>query len=118
MVMSVLLSNNVGLSVCTKRVLANFRRHFSEGIKYLFDKSNIVDHMDVTIRDVDEAVFRRFKGKAAERGIRMGEAATRAMQLFIVKDAKRPAGRGDTIRLSELTKRESDEEIDSLLYGK
>lgn len=74
--------------------------------------------MNVTIRDLDDAVFRRFKGKAAERGMKMGEAVTRAMQLYIGMDTKRSAKKGGTIRLSELTKGEADEEIDSLLYDK
>ena len=75
-------------------------------------------YMNVTVRDLDEKVFRRFKGKAAERGMKMGEAVTRAMQLYIGMDAKRQAKKGDTIRLSELTKGESEAEIDALLYDK
>ncbi len=77
-------------------------------------------YMNITVRDLNEAVFRKFKGKAAERGLRMGAAVTQAMQLFIAHEARKPLKRGDTIRLSDLTKgRDStSDEIDSLLYGK
>jgi hypothetical protein len=74
--------------------------------------------MNITVRDLDGDVFRRFKGKAAERGMKMGTAVTQAMQLFIAQGAKRAAKRGGTIRLSELANGEADEEIESLLYGK
>ena len=49
--------------------------------------------MNITVRDLNEEVFRRFKGKAAERGMRMGVAVTRAMQLFIARKPKGPKGR-------------------------
>lgn len=75
--------------------------------------------MNITVRDLNEEVFRRFKGKAAERGLKMGAAVTRAMQLFIAQEARKPGRKAGTIRLSDLTKGDStSEEIDSLLYGK
>jgi plasmid stability protein len=76
--------------------------------------------MNITVRDLNEEVFRRFKGKAAERGMKMGAAVTQAMRLFIAQEAQRNTRKAGTIRLSDLTKgRDStSEEIDSLLYGK
>lgn len=77
-------------------------------------------YMNITVRDLNESVFRKFKGKAAERGLKMGAAVTQAMQLFIAQEARKPIRRGDTIRLSDLTKGKdpTSDEIDSLLYGK
>lgn len=76
--------------------------------------------MNITVRDLNEAVFRKFKGKAAERGMKMGAAVTRAMQLFIAQEAQKQVRKAGTIRLSDLTKGSdsTSEEIDSLLYGK
>lgn len=76
--------------------------------------------MNITVRDLNEGVFRKFKGKAAERGMKMGAAVTQAMQLFITQEAKKPARKAGTIRLSDLTKGRdpTSDEIDSLLYGK
>jgi len=75
--------------------------------------------MNITVRDLNEEVFRKFKGKAAERGMKMGTAVTRAMQLFIEKDPARPAKKTGPKPLNwgkgaDLT----SEEVDSLLYGK
>jgi len=69
--------------------------------------------MNITVRDLSEDVFRKFKGKAAERGMKMGTAVAEAMQLFIEKDArksKRRPARG----LADST----SEEIDSLLSAR
>lgn len=70
--------------------------------------------MNVTVRNLDETVFRRFKGKAAERGMKMGTAMSHAMRLFIENGTtsqkrapkKQTWGRDST-----------NKEIDSLLYG-
>ncbi|MFH1107012.1 MAG: hypothetical protein V1787_03885 [Candidatus Micrarchaeota archaeon] len=35
--------------------------------------------MDVTLRNVDENAFRRFKARCAEKGVTMGEAVSRIM---------------------------------------
>jgi hypothetical protein len=74
--------------------------------------------MNVTVRNLNENVFRKFKGRAAERGLKMGEAVTLAMRLFIDNGSRKPGKNEGTIRLSELTRGSSEEEIDSLLYGK
>ncbi|MFQ6074634.1 MAG: hypothetical protein ACE5Z5_00670 [Candidatus Bathyarchaeia archaeon] len=39
--------------------------------------------MSVTIKDVDEGVFRNFKAEAVRHGLRMGEAASEAFRLWI-----------------------------------
>jgi hypothetical protein len=75
--------------------------------------------MNVTIRDLDAAVFRRFKAKAVEEGMKLGEALTQAMELWIRQRETKPR-----IRLSEIkpfdwveeTERVSIE-IDRTIYG-
>jgi hypothetical protein len=71
--------------------------------------------MNITVRDLDEAVFRKFKGKAAERGMKMGVAVSHAMRLFIEKDAA--AAKRTTKKPSSWNKDSTSKEIDSLLYG-
>ena len=46
--------------------------------------------MNVTIRGVDEAVYRRFKAKAIEEGMKLGEALTQAMELWIRQRSIKP----------------------------
>jgi hypothetical protein len=76
--------------------------------------------MNITVRGLNDEVFRKFKGKAAERGMKMGVAVTVAMRLFIAQEAKKSARKGGTIRLSDLTKGRdaTSEEVEALLYGK
>ena len=39
--------------------------------------------MSVTIKEIDERVFRNFKAEAARRGLKLGRAATEALRLWI-----------------------------------
>jgi len=48
--------------------------------------------MNLTIRDLDESVYRRFKAKAVEEGLRIGEAVTQAMELWIRQRSIKPKG--------------------------
>ena len=74
--------------------------------------------MNITVRDLNDEVFRRFKGRAAERGMKMGAAVTQAMQLFIARDAQK-SKRQALKRLQERGKPTdaTSKEIESLLYG-
>ncbi len=75
--------------------------------------------MNVTIRGVDEVVFRRFKAKAVEEGMKLGEALTQAMALWIRERSGKP--RGSLLEIKPFdwgpgTERASLE-IDAILYG-
>jgi len=39
--------------------------------------------VNITIRDLDEVVFKRFKAKAVEEGLKLGEALTHAMAMWV-----------------------------------
>jgi predicted nucleic acid binding AN1-type Zn finger protein len=43
----------------------------------------MVKSMNVTIRDVNESVFRKFKAKAVGEGMKLGQALTQAMEMWI-----------------------------------
>ena len=77
----------------------------------------------LTVRDVDEAIWRKFRAKTEEEGLKTGEALAEALGLWIEqKKAKRmgpdphrflkmegTVHTGQAVRWSE--------EIDQLLYG-
>lgn len=77
----------------------------------------------LTVRDVDEVVWRRFRAKIEEEGLRTGQALNEALNIWINKKErkrKRPDPRnflkvegiirpGKPVRWSE--------EIDKVLYG-
>lgn len=74
--------------------------------------------MQLSVKDVEEQVFREFRAESVREGFKVGKALTLAMRLWLEKRGKKPKmsilnlkardwGRG-TERLSE--------EIDSTIY--
>ncbi len=57
----------------------------------LYPEVTHVLHMDTTIRNIDPIVYKKLKTKAAEEGISIGEAVTRAITewLGLTKKKKR-----------------------------
>jgi hypothetical protein len=72
----------------------------------------------ITVRDVDERVFREFKAEAVKRGMTLGSALTLAMEKFksslAGKRAKLTAYK--PVAWGKGTERVS-EEVDAILYG-
>ncbi|MEM3506205.1 MAG: hypothetical protein QW589_04815 [Candidatus Bathyarchaeia archaeon] len=75
--------------------------------------------MNITVRGVDEAIFKKFKVKAIEEGMKIGEALTQAMEIWIKQITTKR-------RLSILEIKPFDwgektekasKEIDQILYG-
>ena len=50
----------------------------------------MVKSMNLTIRGLNESVFRKFKAKAVEEGMKLGEALTQAMDIWIRQIADKP----------------------------
>jgi len=76
--------------------------------------------MNITVRDLDEMVFKRFKAKTVEKGMKLGEALTQAMQMWIKRrSVKRRAYLTDIepFNWGEGTEKTSVV-IDQILYGK
>lgn len=46
--------------------------------------------VNVTIRGLDEAVYKRFKAKAVEEGMKLGEAIAQAMGMWIKHGSLKP----------------------------
>ncbi|MDE1865640.1 MAG: hypothetical protein KGH94_03335 [Candidatus Micrarchaeota archaeon] len=71
--------------------------------------------MNITVRDLNEEVFRKFKGKAAERGMKMGVAVAHAMRLFLENEVME--SKKQIPKQSKWSRDSTSKEIDSLLYG-
>jgi len=76
--------------------------------------------MNITIRDVDEKVFRRFKAEAVKEGLKLGSALTSAMKFWLEKKRESRPGKS----LLDLRPvdwgpgtEKSSTEIDETLYG-
>jgi len=75
--------------------------------------------MNVTIRKLDETVFRRFKARAIEEGMKLGEAVAQAMEMWLKQRIVRR--RASLIDIEPFNWGEGTEkvsvEIDQILYG-
>jgi hypothetical protein len=77
----------------------------------------------LTVRNIDEEIWRKFKAKTAEQKLRTGDALTEAMEVWIEEKENKKA-RPDPRNFSKLagfikTKKKVrwSEEIDKTLYG-
>jgi len=80
----------------------------------------MMNSVNITIRDLSEAVFRKFKAKAVEEGMKLGEAITQAMEMWIKQRTTEPRLgilQMKTSNWGEGTERASIE-VNRLLYGK
>ena len=75
--------------------------------------------MNITIRDLDERVYRRFKAKAVGEGVKLGDAVTQAMSLWLSETGARPRSKLGEIPSFDWGKgtERSSAEIDGILYG-
>jgi hypothetical protein len=80
----------------------------------------LMTSMNVTIRNLDASVFRKFKARAVEEGMKLGEAVAQAMDMW----TKRRTGK-QRARLVEIEPFDWGEgtekvsvEIDQILYGR
>ena len=72
----------------------------------------------ITVRDVDQEVFREFKAEAVKRGLTMGSALTLAMEKFKAELTKK---RQKFTALKPVSwgkgTEQVSEEVDKILYG-
>ncbi|MGD0729474.1 MAG: hypothetical protein ABR981_05350 [Candidatus Micrarchaeaceae archaeon] len=75
--------------------------------------------MNITIRGLQETIFRKFKSKAAEEDMKLGEALTKAMELWIKEGKNRPKAKFTDVPTFNWGKgtEKSSVEIDKILYG-
>jgi hypothetical protein len=77
----------------------------------------------LTVRDVEEAAWRRFRAVTAEEGLKAGDALTQAMKIWI-KEKESRVSKPDPkllLRVKQVTigkkKVKWSQEIDETLYG-
>jgi len=75
--------------------------------------------MNITIRNLQESTFRKLKAKAAEEDMKIGDALTQAIELWVKTQSKRPKGKFTDIPTFNWGKgtEHSSTEIDKILYG-
>jgi hypothetical protein len=75
--------------------------------------------MNITIRNLDDALFRKFKSTAVEDNIKLGAALNQAMNLWISKNGNKKKGRLSELKPFDWGKGNEDlsENIDKVLYG-
>ena len=74
--------------------------------------------MQLSVRDVNEKVFREFKAEAVKEGLPLGAAATMAMKLWLDKMEKNP--KKSILELNPVSwgkgTEKTSKEIDDILY--
>jgi hypothetical protein len=75
--------------------------------------------MNVTIRGLNESVFRRFKVKAVEEGVKLGEALTQAMDMWVQEMSDKREVSVLNLEVFDWGKdtEKASVEIDKVLYG-
>ncbi len=76
--------------------------------------------MNITIRGLQESIFRRFKAKAAEEDMKLGDAFSQAMEAWLKRGkTQTPKGKISNIKITHWGKgtRNSSEEVDTIVYG-
>lgn len=74
--------------------------------------------MQVSIKNVDERIFREFKAESIRDGLKVGKALTLAMQMMLEKSEKKPKLRFLDLKPKNLGKgtEKLSEDIDKILY--
>jgi hypothetical protein len=76
--------------------------------------------MNITIRGLQETVFRKFKAKAAEENVTLGDALSQAMEAWLKKGRTgAPRAKLADLKITNWGKgtERSSEEIDKVVYG-
>jgi len=74
--------------------------------------------MQVSVKNVDETVFREFKAESIRDGLKIGSAITLAMKLMLEKKEKKPKMSFLDLKPTDWGKgsERTSEEIDKILY--
>ena len=77
----------------------------------------------IAVRDVDEETFRRFRARAVEEGVKLGDTLTLAMRRWLEEGRETAVPNPkNLLKLSGVVKTKQkvkwSEEVDGILYGK
>ena len=73
--------------------------------------------MDVSVREVEEGVFRDFRAKATSKGLKTGTALTQAMKEWSSKSEKAPKRSFFDLKPFHGKNSDLSENVDKYLYG-
>ena len=76
--------------------------------------------MNITIRGLQESIFRKFKARAAEENVTLGDALSQAMEAWLKKGkTEEPRAKLSDLKITNWGKgtERSSEEIDRIVYG-
>lgn len=75
--------------------------------------------MDITMRGLQGGIFRKFKAKAAEEKIKLGDALSQAMNLWLKKERKKSKAKLSDLKITNWGPgtENSSEEVDTIVYG-
>lgn len=75
--------------------------------------------MNITIRNLQESIFRRFKAKAVEENMKLGDALTQAMESWLKERREKPRAKLSNLPSTDWGPgtEKSSQEIDKILYG-
>ena len=74
----------------------------------------------IAVRDVDKETFLRFRARAVEQRMKLGDAFTKAMQFTIMSEKEAGPDISNFLKLKPLKvgkKVKWSEEVDEILYG-
>jgi hypothetical protein len=76
--------------------------------------------MNITIRGLQESIFRRFKAKAVEDDMKLGDALSLAMEAWLKRGrTQAPKGKLSDLKITNWGKgtENSSMEVDKIVYG-
>ncbi len=74
--------------------------------------------MDVSVREVEDGIFREFRSKAISNGLKTGEALTEAMKEWAEKvGKKKPKKSFFDLKPWDWKDKEASAKVDEMLYG-
>ncbi len=75
--------------------------------------------MNITIRNLQETIFRRFKARAVEEDMKLGDALTQAMEMWLGMRKEKPKHKLTGLPMSDWGKGNEhvSKNVDKILYG-
>ncbi len=76
--------------------------------------------MNITIRGLQDSIFRKFKAKAVEEDMKLGDALSQAMEAWLKRGRTQTSkGKLSNLKITHWGKgtENSSEEVDTIVYG-
>jgi hypothetical protein len=89
-----------------------------EIFKHKYDLYYFGETMQLSVKNVEEEVFREFKAQSVREGMKVGDSLSLAMKLWIQRKSKKPRIKALNVTPTKWGKgtEKTSEEIDQILY--